>query len=83
MIPAAIPADDERLHDNSLVVGAPNVRFCTGAPLQLPGGAIVGTLCMIDRQPRTLDAMDRAIFGSLGERVVSELVSQYPQEVTG
>ena len=31
---------------------------------------------MIDRQPRTLDAVDQAIFGSLRELVVSELISQ-------
>ncbi len=74
---------DERFHDNPLVTGAPFVRFYAGAPLQLPGGEIVGTLCMIDRQPRTLDAIDLAIFGSLRELVVSELLSQDPQEVTG
>ena len=71
---------DERFHDNPMVVGEPNVRFYAGAPLQLPGGEIVGTLCMIDRKPRTLDAVDLAIFGSLRELVVSELISQ---EVTG
>lgn len=71
---------DERFHDNPLVTGAPNVRFYAGAPLQLPGGEIVGTLCMIDHRPRTLDAMDLAIFGALRELVVSELISQ---EVTG
>ena len=68
--------EDVRFHDNPSVVGAPDVRFYAGAPLQLPGGEIVGTLCMIDRQPRTLDAIDLAIFGSLRELVVSELVAQ-------
>ena len=68
--------EDERFNDNPLVVGAPHIRFYAGYPLQLPGGEIVGTLCMIDRQPRTLDAMDQAIFGSLRELVVSELISQ-------
>ena len=71
---------DGRFHDNPLVTGAPHIRFYAGAPLLLPGGETVGTLCMIDRQPRTLDAMDLAIFGSLRELVVGELVSQ---EVTG
>ena len=74
---------DERFHDNPLVTGAPFVRFYAGAPLQLPGGQIVGTLCMIDRQPRKLDAIDLAIFGSLRELVVGELLSQDSQEVTG
>ena len=72
--------EDERFHDNPLVAGPPGIRFYAGAPLQLPGGATVGTLCMIDRRPRTLDAVDLAIFGSLRDLVVSELVAQ---EVTG
>jgi len=67
---------DERFHDNPLVVGDPHIRFYAGAPLQLPGGAVVGTLCLIDRQPRQLDDMDLAILGSLRELVVSELVGQ-------
>jgi GAF domain-containing protein len=67
---------DERFHDNPMVVGAPHVRFYAGAPLQLPGGAIVGTLCMIDHRPHTLDAVDLAIFGSLRDLVVGELVAQ-------
>ena len=71
---------DERFHDNPLVVGSPNIRFYAGAPLQLPFGEIVGTLCLIDRRPRTLDATDRAIFRSLRDLVMGELVSQ---EVTG
>jgi hypothetical protein len=31
---------------------------------------------MMDHQPRTLDAVDLAIFGSLRDLVVGELVSQ-------
>jgi len=69
---------DERFHDNPLVTGDPHVRFYAGATLQLPGGEIVGTLCMIDQKPRTLDDMDLAIFRSLRDLVVSELVSQSP-----
>lgn len=68
--------DDDRFRDNPAVIGKLHVRFYAGAPLQLPGGEIVGTLCMVDHRPRTLDAVDRAILGSLRDLVVSELVSQ-------
>lgn len=67
---------DERFHDNPLVLGAPHVRFYAGAPLQLPGGEIVGTLCLIDRHPRTLDATDLTILGALRDLVVGELTAQ-------
>jgi len=71
---------DERFADNPLVVGEPHIRFYAGAPLQLPGGEIVGTLCLIDRQPRCLDEVDRAILGSLRELVIGELVNQAATE---
>jgi GAF domain-containing protein len=65
---------DERFADNPLVTGEPHLRFYAGAPLQLPGGERVGTLCLADRRPRTLDAVDLAILGSLRDLVVEELV---------
>jgi GAF domain-containing protein len=67
---------DERFFDNPLVTGAPHVRFYVGAPLQLPNGEIVGTLCMIDHVTRTFDDMDAAILSSLRELVVGELVAR-------
>ncbi|MFG6433470.1 GAF domain-containing protein [Roseateles sp. LYH14W] len=67
---------DPRFADNPLVIGAPHVRFYVGAPLLLPGGAAVGTLCLMDAQPRQFDAMDRAILGTLRDLAVAELVSR-------
>ena len=66
---------DARFHDNPFVTGAPWLRFYAGAPLQLPGGESVGTLCMIDTKPRRLDDTDLAILGALRQLVVDELVA--------
>ena len=56
---------DARFAANPLVTGDPSIRFYAGMPLQLPGGARVGTLCVIDREPRQLDAAQAATLRSL------------------
>lgn len=43
---------DPRFHDNALVTGAPHIRFYAGAPLISPQGHVLGSLCLIDPQPR-------------------------------
>lgn len=67
---------DERFADNPLVTGPPHIRFYAGAPLQLPGGQRIGTLCLLDRQPRTLAALDLSILGGLRQLVVEALCGQ-------
>jgi GAF domain-containing protein len=46
---------DERFADNPLVLGEPRIRFYAGYPLKLDDGACVGTLCLLDTRPRTMD----------------------------
>jgi len=56
---------DPRFAANPLVTGAPDIRFYAGAPIVMPGGARIGTVCVIDRAPRALDAHQREMLAGL------------------
>ncbi len=58
-------AHDPRFANHPMVSGAAGIRFYTGEPLVLPGGARVGALCVLDRVPRRLDAAQRQSLQSL------------------
>jgi diguanylate cyclase (GGDEF)-like protein len=64
---------DERFRDNPLVTGAPHIRFYAGCPLKVPNGSRVGTLCIIDREPRTLSEEDLASLRDLARMIEKEL----------
>jgi PAS domain S-box-containing protein len=66
-------SQDPRFADNPLVTGAPNIRFYAGAPLRLNDGVRIGTICVIDRQPRQLNDMQREVLSCLAEAVTSAL----------
>jgi len=67
--------EDERFRDNPLVTGDPNIRFYAGYPLSAPDGSKLGSLCLIDRRPRTISAEDLATLRELGRMIESELVA--------
>jgi len=65
---------DERFFDNPYVSAEPHIVFYAGAQLVLPGGAKIGTLCLIDHKPKTLDETDLLILSTLRQMVVAELI---------
>ena len=64
---------DGRFRENPFVVGSPNIRFYAGAPIIYQPGVRLGSVCVIDNAPRTLDRNDRQMLKYLAELVVSEL----------
>jgi GAF domain-containing protein len=66
---------DLRFVDNPLVTAEPFIRFYAGAPLKMPNGHIMGTLCIIDRRSRKLDSVELSILSTLRDLAVRELVT--------
>ncbi len=58
---------DARFADNPLVVGAPDIRFYAGAPVRLSSGQCIGTICVIDREPRALSDRQREVLRCLAQ----------------
>jgi sigma-B regulation protein RsbU (phosphoserine phosphatase) len=64
---------DPRFFDNPLVVAPPFVRFYAGCPLHGPCGRAIGTLCLVDREPRTLSDEELRLLEKLAGLVEREL----------
>lgn len=60
---------DERFRTNPLATGEPHVRFYAGAPLVTDEGYALGTLCVIDRQPREFSPEQARILQILAAKV--------------
>lgn len=81
---------DDRFSANPVVTGDPYVRFYAGAPLVSADGHALGTLCVIDREPRHLEpeqkdallALSRQVMALLEERRTSAALRGAMQALT-
>lgn len=64
---------DPRFANNPLVTGEPYIRFYAGAPITTGDGHRLGTVCVIDRQPRTLNPTQETMLKVLSDRAAAEL----------
>jgi glycosidase len=66
-------AADDRFAANPLVTRDPKIRFYAGAPVTTRDGLALGTVCVIDRKPRTLTAAQREALAALSRQVAAQL----------
>ena len=64
---------DDRFSANPLVTAEPHIRFYAGAPLINADGHALRTLCVIDREPRTLAPDKTLALESLARQVVAQM----------
>ncbi len=64
---------DARMADNPLCLADPGLRFYAGALLKSKGGYPIGTLCVLDNQPRTLNPLQRDALRILADQVMTQL----------
>lgn len=68
--------EDLRFADHPLVQQSPHIRFYASAPLLTADGRCLGTLCVIDYHPRTLEPGQQDVLRTLAKQVVLQLEMQ-------
>jgi phosphoribosyl 1,2-cyclic phosphodiesterase len=64
---------DPRFADNPLVLSDPHIRFYAGVPLILKDGSCIGTLCLVDIRPRTLQGNEMQRLNDLANITIQEI----------
>jgi len=64
---------DDRFRENPMVLGEPHIRFYAGAPLINEDGFALGTLCVLDREPRELDPEQKQALKSLRQLALRQM----------
>lgn len=67
--------EDARFNSNPLVIGKPGLRFYAGELLKTPEGLPLGTLCVLDLEPRPegLTQLQQFALETLAQQVVAQM----------
>ena len=68
--------EDDRFAENPMVIGGPKVKFYAGAPVSLPSGHTIGTLCVYDTKPRQLERAEIQALQDFATLVEKELANE-------
>ncbi|RZA06214.1 MAG: hybrid sensor histidine kinase/response regulator, partial [Proteobacteria bacterium] len=64
---------DPRFKESPLVLGPPYIRFYAGAPIITRQGSALGTVCVIDTVPRTLEVSQCNALQALARQTAAQL----------
>jgi two-component system, NtrC family, sensor kinase len=64
---------DPRFAAHPRVIGKPHIRFYIGVPLTTSAGHVVGTVCAMDTQPRSISARAAEEVGFLARQIMRSL----------
>ncbi|MEX6678020.1 ATP-binding protein [Pseudomonas sp. W2Oct36] len=70
-------AVDPRFASSPLVLGPPYIRFYAGAPIVTDSGAALGTVCVIDTQPRQLSERHSLALQALARQAAALLEARW------
>ncbi len=74
---------DHRFKGNPLVTQAPHLRFYAGAPLIDHHGYALGTIAVVDTQPRTINEAQRVLLRDLSTLVIAALENRQRANMLG
>lgn len=73
---------DPRFAAHPMVTGDPYIRFYAGAPLVSSRGVAVGTICVIDRQPRDLTPDQTRQLSFLAQQIMIMMEARAEKDVS-
>ena len=75
-------AEEECLIANPLVVGDFGLQFYAGAPLTTVDGYNIGTVCLVDKRPRTFSAEQKKLLERFAKMVMNEIELRLDAKIT-